>query len=83
VRLAGATAAALDEFVTALQDTMRDWGMAGQGLYWRPVLVLNVGPDGEQRADDLTRMLQNSGLELRRASATAQHHEGPSASATR
>lgn len=83
VPLPGATASALDDFVNALQDTMRDWGMAGQGLYWRPVLVLNVGPDGEQRANELTKLLHNSGLELRRAEATAQHDEGASSSATR
>lgn len=83
VPLPGATASALDDFVEALQDTMRDWGMAGQGLYWRPVLVLNVGPDGEQRAKELTKLLHNSGLELRRAEATAQHDEGTTSSATR
>jgi hypothetical protein len=83
VRLDGRTGAALDEIVKALQDTMREWGMAGQGLYWRPVLVLNVGPDGDRRADELTQLLHNSGLELRRASTTAQHDEGSNSSATR
>jgi len=83
VRLDGRTGAALDEIVKALQDTMREWGMAGQGLYWRPVLVLNVGPDGDRRADELTQLLHNSGLELRRASTTAQHGEGSNSSATR
>jgi hypothetical protein len=83
VPLPGPTRASLDDFVKALQDTMRDWGIAGQGLYWRPVLVLNVGPDGQQRAEELTRLLHNSGIELRRASATAQHDEGGDSRATR
>jgi hypothetical protein len=83
IPLAGSTAAAIDDFVKALHDYMRDWGMAGQGLYWRPVLVLYVGPDGQQRADDLTKLLHNSGIELRRATATAQHDQGINSSATR
>lgn len=83
VLLRGSTQAAFDEFVTALRDTMREWGIAGQGLYWRPVLVLNVGPDGERRAGELEQFLHNSGMELRRASATAQHDEGTDSRATR
>jgi hypothetical protein len=39
--------------------------MAGTNLYWRPVIVLSVAPQGERRANDLERLLRNSGLELK------------------
>ncbi|MEM6330605.1 MAG: hypothetical protein AAF790_10190, partial [Planctomycetota bacterium] len=42
VYLDGATAGGLDDFVTRVQQAVRSWGIAGRGLYWRPVLMLNV-----------------------------------------
>jgi hypothetical protein len=58
------TVASIDELVDAVHDQIESWGMAGDGLYWRPVLSLHVSPDGSRRADDLRRLLKNSGLEL-------------------
>jgi hypothetical protein len=78
VRLREATSASLDEFANALRDHVEVWGSAGDGLYWRPVLELNVGPDGTQRADDLRRLLKNSGVEVRQtATAIRSHGEAP------
>lgn len=65
VPLPGPIAAHVDDIVTAIQEHVRDWGMAGHGLYWRPVLVLHVGPGGERRADELAQLLKDSGIELR------------------
>jgi hypothetical protein len=65
VLLDGPTMNKADEIVAVIQKHVRDWGIAGQGLYWRPVMVLNVAPDGTQRADDLARLLKDSGIELR------------------
>ena len=53
----------LREFVAEVRHLIDDWGIAGENLYWRPVLVLTVGPDGQKRAADLARLLKNSGLE--------------------
>jgi len=53
-----------DEFVAALQTRIKDWGLAGNGLYWRPQLKLNVGPGAEQTAEQVKRLLKNSGVEL-------------------
>jgi hypothetical protein len=63
------TGESIDEFVAAIQAQIDGWGMAGDGLYWRPVLSLHVGPDGHRRAQDLARLLKNSGLELQPAAA--------------
>jgi hypothetical protein len=72
VPLSGPMRKDLDEIVSAVQKHVGGWGMAGQGLYWRPVLVLHVGPDGARRADELTRLLKDSGIELRSSAATQQ-----------
>jgi len=65
------TVESLDDFVKEVHAQIDGWGMAGNGLYWRPVIILNVAPDGQRRANDLARLLKNSGLEIS-ADATAQ-----------
>jgi hypothetical protein len=65
IALHGDTIESLDEFVKQVHRQIDGWGIAGNGLYWRPVIVLDVGADGQRRADDLARLLKNSGLEIR------------------
>jgi hypothetical protein len=72
------TVESIDEFVAAVHKQIEGWGMAGDGLYWRPVLSLHVGPDGTGRAQDLARLLKNSGLELQPAAATNPNPQGNS-----
>jgi hypothetical protein len=76
VPLARDTAQSVDEFVKAVQDQIEGWGMAGDGMYWRPTLELQVGPDGHGRADDLRRLLKNSGLDVRAAATANQPPRG-------
>jgi len=54
-------------FVAALRDHVSSWGIAGRGLYWKPVLRMHVGPNAYRRADDLRRLLQDSGVSFRDA----------------
>lgn len=72
----------LHQFVSAIADRIEEWGMAGNGLYWRPVVEVTVGPDGQQRAAQLARLLKNSGIELRTA-AVASQNTGDNSGATR
>jgi hypothetical protein len=65
IPMTGDTVQSLDPFVKDVRDEIDGWGMAGTGLYWRPVIVLSVAPQGERRASDLERLLRNSGLELK------------------
>jgi hypothetical protein len=65
IPMRGDTIESLDEFVKQVHQQIDGWGIAGNGLYWRPVILLDVGPDGQRRADDLARLLKNSGLEIR------------------
>jgi hypothetical protein len=82
IRMRGDTVESVDEFVKQVRDHIDGWGMAGNNLYWRPVVVLNVGPDGQQRASDLSRLLKNSGFEIR-ADETAKNTPPGSAHETR
>ena len=61
----GDTVQSMDEFVKLVREHIDEWGIAGNNLYWRPVILLSVSPQGQRRANDLERLLKNSGLELR------------------
>jgi hypothetical protein len=70
--------AAYENLLTALEARIKDWGMAGQGLYWRPVVEMKIGTGGDRRASDLTRLLKNSGVEVRSHSVARQDEGGAS-----
>jgi hypothetical protein len=56
----------VDQLVTAVQERINDWGIAGRGLYWRPQLILDVGHSGEGRYTDLEALLADSGFDVKR-----------------
>jgi hypothetical protein len=56
----------IDPLVTAVQQRIANWGIAGRGLYWRPQLILEVGRSGEGRYADLESLLANSGFDVKR-----------------
>jgi hypothetical protein len=60
------TETAVDTFVSAVWEHMGSWGMAGNGMFWRPVLKIEVAPDAEQRFADLSELLEQSGLAVER-----------------
>ncbi len=68
--------AAYEEMMTALEAKIKDWGMAGDGLYWRPVVELKVGVGGERRTSGLLRLLRNGGFEVRNGSVARQDEGG-------
>jgi hypothetical protein len=68
--------AAYEDLVSAVDKRIEDWGMAGQGLYWRPVVELKVSADGERRYDDLVRLLKHSGAEIRSGTVAQQDTGG-------
>jgi len=71
------TIQSIDNLVKAVRDQVDSWGIAGNGLYWRPVLELQVAPDGQRRADDLARLLKNSDLELAPPVTASNQPQGP------
>ncbi len=64
--MASGTDSTIDDLVSAIWDRMGQWGMAGRGMYWRPVLHVRVAPGGEQRFSDLQVLLEGSGLNVMR-----------------
>ncbi len=82
IALTESTDESIDQLVSALRDHVQQWGIAGNGLFWRPVVVLNVGPDGHGRAAELERLFKRRGIELRYAS-TAQRDSETDSHATR
>jgi hypothetical protein len=64
VVMASGSDSTIDDLVSAIWDRMSRWGMAGRGMYWRPVLHVRVTEGGEQRFSDLQVLLQNSGLDV-------------------
>lgn len=53
-----------EELSAAIRKHMQEWGIAGQGLYWKPVISLKVGPEGRDAAQRLERILSGSGLRV-------------------
>lgn len=66
IRLGPRTEESIDEFVSAVWEHMQSWGIAGSGMYWRPILDFHVAPDGEGRYADLQALLEGSGLRVER-----------------
>ncbi|MEN0111062.1 MAG: hypothetical protein AAF805_10090 [Planctomycetota bacterium] len=67
VALAGPTGGSINRVVDALKRHADGWGIAGAGFYWEPRIVLNVTADGDRRAADLTRLLEQAGLKVQAA----------------
>ena len=55
VPLGPRTSASVNLFISAVWDQIGAWGMAGRGMYWRPILQVRVAPDAEQRFSELSR----------------------------
>ncbi|NOY41741.1 MAG: hypothetical protein GXP26_07895 [Planctomycetes bacterium] len=70
------------EFVTALKSRIEEWGLAGNGLYWRPVLELKIGPDAKHTAYEITHLLKDSGVEVR-SPEMARSGQGAASNATK
>ncbi len=60
------TASSIDTLISAVWEHMDTWGIAGRGMYWRPVLQVYVAPDAERRFADLAALLEGSGLTIER-----------------
>ncbi|MEX2185971.1 MAG: hypothetical protein WD875_04215 [Pirellulales bacterium] len=64
------TSDSADDFVAAVWNEVKAWGIAGKGMYWRPVLSFDVHAGGDLRYEDLRRLLDGSGFEMRRKPTT-------------
>jgi len=64
ISLGARTETSTQAFISAVWDHMETWGIAGRGMYWRPVLNVYVAPGAEQRFADLQMLLDGSGLKV-------------------
>lgn len=64
VPLGPRTVSSIDLLITAVWEQMGTWGMAGRGMYWKPVLQIRVAPDAERRFVELAALLEGSGLTI-------------------
>ena len=66
IRFGDRTQDSVDDLISAVWDNVKVWGKAGRGLYWKPTLVLEVRPGGEQRFEEIQALLADSGLDVER-----------------
>jgi hypothetical protein len=55
----------VDELVSSVWAHIKTWGIAGKGLYWKPILSMDVQPGAETRFAELQSLLNDSGLEVK------------------
>ena len=56
----------IDDLVSAVWNHMESWGIAGKGMYWQPILKVQVAPDAQQRYEELDGLLRDSGMTVER-----------------
>jgi hypothetical protein len=71
------TAEAVDPLVRELHAEVGRWGLAGDRMYWKPLLVLSATADGQSRRDDLEKLLVDSGIDTRRSEIRDKVHPLP------
>lgn len=58
------TIQSVDDLVSTVWDRIDSWGTAGKGMYWRPVLMMEVEPGGQRRYTELQALLADSGFDV-------------------
>ncbi len=59
-----------EQLARVVLDRVDSWGLALMSGYWKPILVVDVAADAEWRFDQLQQLLDGSGLEVQRRSAS-------------
>jgi hypothetical protein len=71
ISLGPKTEASIDDLVAGVWTQTESWGKAGRGMYWKPTLVVEVQPGGEERFRDLQVLLAESGLDVQKRGGQA------------
>jgi hypothetical protein len=61
----GATANSVQPLVNAVNGRAKEWGSAGKGNNWRPVVSVQVVPGGEARYAELKAAMADSDITVR------------------
>ena len=62
----GAVGGVVDPFVNSIQQRLKSWGIAGHGIYWQPVLQIDVKQGAEASYEQLDQLLKDSGIKVTR-----------------
>ncbi|MBL9165392.1 MAG: hypothetical protein JNL18_21875 [Planctomycetaceae bacterium] len=73
----------LDQLAAAVKERMNEWGLAGNNMYWRPTLVLQVAPGAEKHAARLNDLLRDSGIDVKFQEVASRPEEGAGSGTTR
>ncbi len=57
---------AIPPLVSNIWSEIDRWGIAGPGVYWKPILQVTVEPGAEPQFAEMAELLRDSGLEIRR-----------------
>ena len=60
----GAVPGVIDPFVDAVQARLKSWGIAGHGIYWRPILQVQIQNEAYAPYRQLMQLLDKSGIEV-------------------
>ena len=58
-----------ERLAKAITDRVSGWGIALGGGYWKPELVVDIAPGADARCTQLERLLEGSGLTVKRRTA--------------
>ena len=54
----------VDPVVEIVWQRIENWGIAGSGVYWQPILEVAAEPAMNDQVEQFQALLENSGLEL-------------------
>ena len=77
VPLDSRTGDSVDELVSGIWEQIDTWGIAGNNMYWKPTLAIQVFPGGEQRYADLQALMADSGMDMKQRAAPAVPFQPP------
>ncbi len=85
IEFVGPTRTHAPQVAAALKRHAGSWGIAGQGFYWKPSLILNTAANGQARANELAQLLRGAGIKVSKqpAANTALGQGGQDASQRR
>ncbi|QDV74406.1 hypothetical protein [Botrimarina mediterranea] len=83
IQFDGATTGQINDLIAVLKQHADTWGMAGDGMYWEPRLVLNVAGNGADRAEDVRCLLEAAGVKVQAYPVTTAANPGGGSDASR
>jgi hypothetical protein len=66
VILKTSTRDSVDDFASNVRAEIKTWGIAGKGMYWKPILSFDVQQGGEARYEEFRKLFDGSGFDVRR-----------------